>query len=430
MRPWTYLALGLLLALLTGCGGGNSTETTLVGPGGGGVVSQGQVASVDQPTGPNTADLVVDTGPSTGFALGVANVLYTTVTICEPGSATACVTVDHVLVDTGSIGLRLLRSSTSSLKLPAQTAPNGREVAECYPFVVGAIWGPVARADVRLGGELASELPVQLIDDATPQRFAAPPDCVASANGSLLASVTSLQANGILGLGQVRYDCGLRCQSGNYVGSAAVYDSCSSAGCQPTALPTNQQVAQPVARFAQNNNGTLIILPKLPATGVAVAKGRLVFGIGTQSNNQLETATQVIHLGTDPAAANYLYLTTTVDGQSFGQSYVDSGSNAFFFADASLSSKCAGGGSRWYCPSKATTLSARLSDSSGASASVSFDIVNADGLFGSGNVAFSNLGASTTADVFVWGLPFFYGRKVYTSIWGQPLAADGPWIAF
>ena len=53
-------------------------------------------------------------------------------------------------------------------------------------------------------------------------------------------------------------------------------------------------------------------------------------------------------------------------------------------------------------------------------------------LFSTGNVGFSNLGgaAGQGADTFVWGLPFFYGRSVFTSIWGQALATNGPWNAF
>nr|WP_249193126.1 DUF3443 family protein [Burkholderia cenocepacia] len=37
------------------------------------------------------------------------NVLYTSVTICMPGTSN-CQTIDNVLVDTGSFGLRLFNS--------------------------------------------------------------------------------------------------------------------------------------------------------------------------------------------------------------------------------------------------------------------------------------------------------------------------------
>ncbi len=59
-------------------------------------------------------------------------------------------------------------------------------------------------------------------------------------------------------------------------------------------------------------------------------------------------------------------------------------------------------------------------------------VANADALFSTSSVAFANLAGSVTqgTSTFVWGLPFFYGRTVFTSIWGQALSPNGPWNAF
>ena len=46
---------------------------------------------------------------------------------------------------------------------------------------------------------------------------------------------------------------------------------------------------------------------------------------------------------------------------------------------------------------------------------MNFTIENADTLFGTNNTAFSTLGG-TNPGAFDWGLPFFYGRNVYTAI--------------
>src|SRR5664279_5010150 len=51
----------------------------------------------------NVLPIVVDLGPLNNYANGS----FATVTVCTPGTST-CQTIDHVLVDTGSIGLRLL----------------------------------------------------------------------------------------------------------------------------------------------------------------------------------------------------------------------------------------------------------------------------------------------------------------------------------
>ncbi len=432
-------ALVLAAALLVAaCGGGNSTETRCVGAGCEGITpgQAGPEITLAEPQGPNTTEIVIDSGPASGFALGVTNLPYVTVTVCAPGSTTACATIDHVFLDTGSIGLRVLRSAVAGLNLPAATA-GGETVAECYPFVVGAVWGPIARADLHIAGETAAGIPVQVIDDGDTPNPAPTADCRQAANGDLLASVTALQARAVLGIGLLRYDCGLACETGDYSAGYTLYYRCGAAGCRPAAVPAEEQVAQPVASFAVNNNGTLLALPALPAGGASVVRGRLVFGIGTQANNQLPPAGSgaLLRLQNDPARDDYLYLAASSGGRSYPFSYVDSGSNGLFFDDPALPTKCVAGGagSTWYCPASDQTRSVLLADPFGNSAAVTLGVGSADRLFATPNVAFANLAGSSgaaNAGAFVFGLPFFYGRKVYTSIWGQALAADGPWYAF
>ncbi|MGZ5131283.1 MAG: DUF3443 family protein [Caldimonas sp.] len=437
------LAAPLFALLLASCGG-NSSETTITGGGVNGG-SGGTVVSVDTPTGPNTTEIVVDSGPASGFSLGAANIPYVTVTVCAPGSAANCVTIDHVFLDTGSIGLRLLKSKVASLSLPALSVPAdvasgtpaGRAL-ECYPFVLGAVWGALASADVRIAGEAASSLPVHLIDDATPMSDPAPADCIAAANGGLQNSVTSLQANGILGIGMVAIDCGVACRDGNYASGYTLYYSCPGAAgspCTPAALPIALQVQNPVAHFAVNNNGTVINLPALPDLGAGTAKGRLVFGIGTQTNNQIPLSAKMYFVDPNPANASYLYFTTRTNSATYVDSYIDSGSNALFFDDASIAKGCqssTAASSGWYCPASVQRLTATVTDAFGATGTVNYSVANADVLFSTSSVSFAGLAGSAGqgASAFVWGLPFFYGRSVFTSIWGQALSPNGPWNAF
>ena len=427
MRCASAFAALLAALLLAACGGGNSTETRCIGECGGTEVS------IDTPTGANTTEVVVDAGPGGGFSLGVANLPYVTVTVCTPGAATRCVSIDHVFLDTGSIGLRLMRSAVESLDLPRESVAAG-PAFECYPFVVGAVWGPVARADLRIGGETAAGLPVQLIDDLSPSEAPVPADCDKAAGGQMLQSVGALSAKGVLGVGQLRYDCGLVCQQGSYGAGVVLYWTCNAGTCAAAPMPPEQQVQHPVTFFEVDNNGTLIVLPALPTLGAAVARGRLVFGIGTQSNNQIAAAASIYTVDADPASADYLYLSTTVGGVRFPASYIDSGSNGLFYDDATLGTPCGGAGAGgWYCPATPASRSALVTGTNGSTGTVDFSIVSADVLFATSNVAFANLGGAAgaaNAGAFVWGLPFFYGRSVYTSIWGQALATQGPWYAF
>ena len=143
--------------------------------------------------GSNVVDVVVGAGP-TGSSV---NALYTTVTVCVPGSATQCQTIDNILVDTGSYGLRLLAPALT-LSLGVMAAPDGNALVECTVFVDGFSWGPVAAADIQIAGELASSVPVQLIGDS---RFTTVSSDCSSTGGTAENTVATFGANGVLGIG-------------------------------------------------------------------------------------------------------------------------------------------------------------------------------------------------------------------------------------
>ena len=129
------------------------------------------------------------------------NAAFATATICAPGSTSNCVTIPNLLVDTGSTGLRVFASEVSSLNLPAVNASNGSAAYDCISFVDGAyLWGPVQQADVTLGGETASKVPIHVISGST---SGVPSSC---SNGSTENDNTAilLGANGILGVGVSR----------------------------------------------------------------------------------------------------------------------------------------------------------------------------------------------------------------------------------
>jgi len=431
----------LAVLVLAACGGGNSSTTTLSGGGVDGG-TQGPVVSISEPAGDNTTEIVVDSGPAEAFALGVANVPYVNVTVCAPGSTTACRTIDHVILDTGSIGLRLLRSSVAGLGLPAQMVPADAatgtpagQAVECYPFVIGGIWGPVVQADVQLGNRRSATIPVQLVDDGDTPLFAPTADCKAAVNDALLTGVTTLQAKGVLGVGMLRYDCGLACDTTTRAGSYVQYYACSNGACAPARMPAEIQLQNPVVHLPQDNNGTQIVLPAVPDTGASLVKGRLVLGIGTQANNQLAADARFVFVDNDPASADYLYVATTANGRRYPVSYIDSGSNGLFFDDPAVSRTCAANAgtaaAKWYCPGSVWRQPATLAGPLDTPAAVELSLVSADRLFATSNVAFATLGGTPgPGEMFVWGLPFFYGRTVSTSIWGQPLALGGPWWAF
>lgn len=370
--------------------------------------------------------MIVDDGPVVdGNAIGAVNVAYVSVKVCAPGGASACVTVDHVMVDTGSSGLRLLASALGTgLSLPAATAGNGQALAECVRFAVGYSWGAVRRADVHLGGESALDIPVQVISDAT---LGTPPaDCGSS--GTPMNDAPSLLANGILGIGHAVADCNrVSCGSAN---DRTTYYTCTAQSCTGLALPASKQVSNPVAAFAVDNNGSVLRLPAIDAKGAVNVAGTLTFGIGTQSNNALGSTT-IQRL--DPE--NYTFA-TIFDGRSH-VGFIDSGSTFTTFTDHAIAECIDFSG--FYCPDTTLDLKATNIGADGTSVEVQFSIANVETLASESPdatavndvAAISPGGTTVNDDTFDWGLSFFYGRSVFTAIEGRMAAGTvGPWVGY
>jgi hypothetical protein len=415
VRTWLTSALGAALIALQGCGGGG---------GGGGAPAPAPAApgtNIIAAAGPNVQPISVDSGLPLPNANSV-NLAFTSIRLCAP-TTDNCQTIDHIVVDTGSSGLRIMSSVlAASLSLPQQADAKGDPVLECAHFADGYSWGPVKLADLQIAGERASKLPVQIIGD--PNFPPAPSRC--SATGPSRNSVTELRANGVLGLSGFVRDCGNACALS---GSLGIYYTCPAAGCQPAAMPVALQLQQPVSLFAVNNNGVIVELPPVPAAGAASASGSLVFGIGTQANNGLGAATVI---SVDPGTGNF---TTVYNGKNYAGSFIDSGSNALFFQDAGITVCANASTAGFYCPASTKNASATIQGANGATALVDFSVANAATLLASnpGFAAFANLAAPQfVANSFDWGLPFFYGRNVYIAIEGAatPGGPAGPYVAF
>ena len=413
-----FSMLSVSALILAACGGGGATSAPQVSP-------PASAPSTPVPV-QNSVPVVVDDGPLiNGKALGTVNVAYVSVKVCAPGSVSACVTVDHVMVDTGSTGLRLLASALGNdVALPATVAGNQQAVTECARFAVGYTWGAVRRADVRLAGEAALNIPVQIISD--PSLAAAPADC--SSTGGPMNDVPNLAANGILGIGNAVADCGrATCPA---TGAPVTYYTCSGASCTGVPMPADQQVRNPVAAFATDNNGSVLQLPAIDAGGAVNVNGTLVFGIGTQSDNALGKAT-VLTLDPD----DYTFV-TVFQGRTY-VGFIDSGSNFNTFADSGIP-QCADQPG-FYCPPETLSLTATNTGLDGQSGQVDFKVADVDSLAvalpdgnAANDVAVVNPGSSTLNDrSFDWGLPFFYGRSVFTAIEGRLAAGTvGPWVGY
>ena len=372
----------------------------------------------------NLQSLTVDSGPQPQTFAAV-NEAFTNVTVCVPGSNT-CQTIDHVLVDTGSSGLRLL-SSVLTIPLPPQNDSSGNPLDECQLLLHGYAWGPVAAADILLAGEKALSAPLQVLIPATSSP-PVPGTCSSQTTGPNLGnSVSALGANGVLGVGLFQKDCGNTCTSSNGTIPPVYYD-CPASGCNPTYVTLAQQVPNPVTMLAYDNNGVMMYLPSVPGGGLNTVNGSLLFGIGTQSNNALQSAT--IYTVPD-SGANAGQITTTFNGTTYPGT-IDSGSPGILFLDNATTGipTCVVQSATWYCPTSPQNLSATNQGANGNQGVVNFSIQNANTLLNSGNTAFSTLGGPTPGS-FEFGLSFFFGRNVFTAIENMSTPqGTGPYVAY
>ncbi len=399
------------------------------------------VISAGMPTA-NSIPVIVDGGPTvlTQANMYDGNTLFATVTICSPGT-NACTTIDHMQVDTGSTGVRILHDALSGTAVPQPVIDPTTmlPLMECYLYADGWTWGSMDVVDITIGTRTISNFVLDVIGD--PAAGTAASDC-STKTGPSENSVSTFGANGIIGIGNFAQDCGPACVANAFT---QAYYTCltplaANPQCTPTAVALNNQAWNPVSLLVTDNNGVAIQLPAVAPPGTASVAGTLYFGVDTQANNALGAATLYTLVPSTSATGNPGTLNTIYKGQTYSSSFIDSGSNAYFFPDNSIA-LCASNsiaGSGFFCPSSPPlNLSGVIQGVNLAQATVPFTIDSAVNLFSDPNLitAFPTLGGPNTSangqGGFDWGLPFFYGRTVFVLIEGKSAGGTpGPAVGF
>ena len=264
------IGLSVILSLgLSACGGGG---------GGGG----GSTAPSSSTTTPSSTSITVPAAAGNTIPVSYTgmpgyhewNRPVVSITVCNASGA--CSVVNNIILDTGSYGLRLDAGAMPAgfPTLPATTSA-GSSIASCTNFVSGYTFGGVYTATVKIGGETASNINIQMYDD--PNAPATPPTSCTSPSPYNKGNVASMGANGILGIGPEMFDS----SSSYYTMSCA-----ATLACQPISpAPTSIELPNPVSAFSADYNG-FILTPQ--GNGLAASStSTLTFGINTQADNQL-----------------------------------------------------------------------------------------------------------------------------------------------
>jgi hypothetical protein len=403
MRKLLILLCAPLL-LLTACGGGGGGGGTTTTP----PPPAGQVIATVGP--PNVEGITIDAGP-TNLSPPALNTAFVTVTVCVPTTQT-CQTIDHIEVDTGSSGLRILQPALT-LNLPPEVTAGGMAIAECLPFADGSSFGSVVTADLQMpdSGKTASGINVQIIGATGYTTL--PSDCQVGPENT----VDAFGANGILGVGPFLQDCGAACAQ--QVIPSTYYTCGTPTTCANAMVTTAQQVSNPVASFSSDNNGVIVELPPVATAGANTVSGSLVFGIGTETNNALGTATV---LPSDVQG----FVRASFNGATGLYAALDSGSTIIYVNDNSLQ-QCTGNLAGLYCPASTVNLTSTLSGASDSpTLAADFSVMSGTVLNTTSANAIPDLAGPLTPVnnpppgaepiQFDLGMPFYFGRNVFTAI--------------
>jgi hypothetical protein len=409
------LLLGITSISVIGCGSGNNNSQT---------VANVIPVSLESP--------LVNTGYNdNGNAI---NVPYVSLSICQPNTNN-CVTLDHVLLDTGSTGLRVVSSLVDKLNLQPLNI-NGSQINECITFGTGYTWGPVARADIRLGGQTARNIPINLLGGSN---ISVPNACSEYAMPPYESSVETFGSNAIIGVNPSIFDTGniyadpdINAGGGYYTCNAN--DESGTTSCSYYYLSESQQVANPIAFLtdengvALNNNGLILSLPAVNSAAANEVTGSLTFGINTQVNNvlnknapilqgTLQFGNPIVTIGSNYAESNW---TALFDSGTQGYLITNNG-NLLCAPDTETNPT--GPYAGLLCPIQPLNLTANITSYNfvGDSVANAFKITNAltwINDFPNAHV-YPNLGYympgndNVASGIFIWGLPFFLGKDVY-----------------
>ena len=285
---------------------------------------------IPPPAGQNIVPIAVNGGPLVPLTTAATNGAFVSVNMCVPGTST-CQTIDDVLVDTGSFGLRILASQVTISPHSADRCKR-RQLNDCAQFLDNSFsLGNSCPADVKMAGEVASATSVQFMVIANPAgTYSIPTSCSTPARHGHERRYPEccLGANGILGVGPEPFDCGEACDpvTVNTDGrppvrlllyAAPLMDATPmsvSCGAVCGDRHGESQVTNPVFNFTGDNNGVII---ELPAVTDTAAIGKRKHDIRHRHAVQQRAGERICYVQLD-SSDNF---TTVFSGQTYSNEF-------------------------------------------------------------------------------------------------------------
>ncbi|MDD3265597.1 MAG: DUF3443 family protein [Burkholderiales bacterium] len=340
------------------------------------------------------------------------NTMYVSITLCTNSAGTNCQTIDNIILDTGSFGLKINKSALPEsfvLQMPRVTTTDDQMVYACNTFGSGYVFAEEHYGILKLANTMTNNVIVQIIENSPSAEI--PDDCIAKGPFDDFAN---FGANGIIGVNPA---IGLDNSSillykkdinGNYVAL--------SSGESAIVPMLNKN---PLPNLSSNNNGFVISIPPVTQNTNTNVSGTMILGVNTSSMNQVTNKTNLVVASESDLSSvcnSACFYSKINNPESTIPAVFDSGTNSWVFMNDELqSSACSYG----YCPeSPFTWVSSVYSYDFAANESyVITGVITKDETNPSGDtVSFSVMpgwGYYNYNNETLYGSPFFFGKNVY-----------------
>jgi hypothetical protein len=354
---------------------------------------------------PNEVPISIGSGMN-GYGI---NTMYVSITLCKDQTGTNCQTIDNIILDTGSFGLKINKSALPESFIASLTrvkTTNDETVYACNTFGSGYVFASEHYAVLQLAGDYSDNVIVQIIENSPTAEI--PDSCLAKGP---FDNFEDFGANGIIGVNPALT------LSNNTIllyrkDTNGIYVALTES--EANSVPILNQ--NPLTSLHYNNNGFVIQIPPTLTNTNTNIHGNLVLGINTNVNNMITKNTNLIVASESSLSTvcnSGCFYSKIENPESTIPAVFDSGTNSWVFISNNIP-LCSYG----YCPESPFVWNSWVFSYDFAP-NESYQvtaIITKDEESAGQELSFSVMpgwGYENTNNETLYGSPFFFGKNVY-----------------
>lgn len=338
------------------------------------------------------------------------NTMYVSIILCTNNAGTNCQTIDNIILDTGSFGLKINKSALAEsfvLQMPRVITSDDKMVYACNTFGSGYVFAEEHYGVLKLDNTMTDDVIVQVIENSPTAEI--PDSCIAKGP---FDNFESFGANGILGVNPAisLNNSSILLYKKNVNG---IYEALSLDDESRVPILNNN----PLPNLSNNNNGFVISIPPVTQNTNTNVSGTMILGVNTSSMNQVTDKTNLVvasEADLSSVCNSACFYSQITNPESTIPAVFDSGTNGWVFMNDDLR-QCSYG----FCPDTPFTwVSTVYSYDFAANESYQVTgVITKDENNPSGEtVSFSVMpgwGYYNRSNETLYGSPFFFGKNVY-----------------